>query len=120
MGGKGDDNNSSSLEQNKVSVTVKDAQGNICGQKNVSLPKISDENIKNKKVDILLERNCKEIFYNASLSSEDKEIAKQSGEIPKVTKEIGDGISLEYLILKILALGVIVFLIFLFVRRKKS
>ena len=43
------------------------------------------------------------------MSSEDKEIAKQSGEIPKATKEIGDGISLEYLILKILALGVIVF-----------
>ena len=44
----------------------------------------------------------RDFFYNASLSSEDKEIAKQSGEIPKVTKEIGDGINLEYLILKIL------------------
>ena len=70
---------------------VKDGKGNICGENKVSLPDISDGNLKEEIVDVLLKARCSQISYDVSLLADNQDLAKVS--YKELTEKSGGGMS---------------------------
>lgn len=68
----------------KITATIKDKEGNVCGTGEFKLPDIKDGYSNNQKIDIALDKKCENISYNVSLVSGDKKLAEGSGVLPKV------------------------------------
>ena len=64
----GDDSAVKNLSGASLVAVVKDGKGNICGENKVSLPDISDGNLKEEIVDVLLKARCSQISYDVSLT----------------------------------------------------
>lgn len=108
----------SNLNDIKMKALIKDENGTICGEKETVLPNVGDAGRKNYKIDIPLTKQCKNISYDVSLSSNDNNLAKESGELPKLTG--GGGIAAyAYIVVGLVFLFIIIFA-FIAKRRKTS
>src|SRR3989338_5278593 len=107
--------NVSNLDNLTMKAVVKDSDGNVCGEKEEALADITDGEIKNKIIEVNLEKKCKGMSYGVFLVSNQKGLAEESGELPKVVK--GQTIS-AYLYFGIPIL-LVMLIAFSFFRKKK-
>ena len=87
----GDDSAVKNLSGASLVAVVKDGKGNICGENKVNLPDISDGNLKEEIVDVLLKARCSQISYDVSLLADNQDLAKVS--YKELTEKSGGGIS---------------------------
>lgn len=74
----------SNLSDLMMKVVIKDKNGNICGEKEETLPEITDGFSKNKIIEVVLDKKCNGMTYSVYLSSGQKSLAEQSGDLPKL------------------------------------
>ena len=70
-----------------MKAVITDKEGNICGRKEETLADITDGEIKNKVIEVVLDKKCDSLSYGVSLVSGQKELAEESGKLPKVFNE---------------------------------
>ena len=70
----------------KITATIKDKDGNICGTGESKLADVKDGYSNNQKIGIAFDKKCENISYSVSLVSGDKELAEGSGVLPKVVE----------------------------------
>ena len=68
----GSGQNVSNLNNLTMKAVIKDKEGNICGEKEEILTDITDAGEKNKVIEIILDKKCKDMSYGVSLSSNQK------------------------------------------------
>ena len=102
--------NVSNLGNLKMKAVIKDGDGNICGEKEEVLADIADAGEKNKVIEIILDKKCKDMSYGVFLSSGQKGLAEESGALPKV---INQRTLANYLYFGILALMILLAFAFL-------
>jgi len=105
----------SNLSGLTMKTVIKDKNGSICGEEEEIIDDITDGQLKNKEVEIILDKKCKEMFYSVSLSSGQKSLAEQSGNLPKI---VNNQKNLQYLYFG--APAFLMLLAFYFFIRKKS
>lgn len=106
----------SNLPNLTMKTTIKDGEGNVCGQKEEILPSVTDGEEKNKITEIILSKKCAGASYSATLFSGGKNLAGQSGGLLKLVKENKFSVYKNIIWLFIFAFWVYVF----FLVRKKS
>src|SRR3989344_5098069 len=74
----------SKLDNLKMKAVIKDKDGNICGEKEEDLEDVTDAQIKNKLMEVNLDKKCEEPAYNVSLISGQNQLSEQSGSLPKI------------------------------------
>ena len=99
----------------KIVAAIKDKNGNVCGTGEFKLPDVKDSFINNQKINIKLDKKCEDISYNVSLLSDGKELAKDSGVLPKVAAE---KINVYYFYGLGFLFAVIIFLLYKFRKNK--
>ena len=114
----GDDSAVKNLSGASLVAVVKDGKGNICGENKVSLPDISDGNLKEEIVDVLLKARCSQISYDVSLLADNQDLAKVS--YKELTEKSGGGISDYGVYAKYGLLAVFVFGFLFFIRKGKK
>jgi len=105
----------SNLSDLTMKTVIKDNGGNACGEKEEILADITDGFSKNKTVEVVLDKKCKGMTYAVSLSSGQKGLAEQSGDLPKIVNRQN---VLQYLYFGLPAF--LILLAFYFFVRKKS
>ena len=83
----GTEQNVSNLSNLIMKAVIEDGDGNVCGEKEEALADITDGEIKNKVIEVILDKRCKDMSYSVFLDSGQKSLAEESGELPKVVKE---------------------------------
>ena len=114
----GDDSAVKNLSGASLVAVVKDGKGNICGENKVNLPDISDGNLKEEIVDVLLKARCSQISYDVSLLADNQDLAKVS--YKELTEKSGGGISDYGVYAKYGLLAVFVFGFLFFIRKGKK
>lgn len=96
------------LSQLKMTAVIKDAQGDMCGRQEDVIDDISDSRVKNRQISVVLDKDCRGMVYDVSLSQNDNNLASEQGQAPVL--EVKNNSSL---ILKILVLVIVVIVAYL-------
>ena len=115
---KGIESRVKNLDNLKLLATIKDGSGSVCGQKEETLNDVSDSKIKNKIINIVLDKECSRISYEASLFSNGQELASESEEFPALKSDNSTKASAYYLYAMLLA--IIATLIYYFASKGKK